>query len=254
MSEQRPDVTNQNCRRCGKPLAEDAKLCTRCGTYIKSGVNAKTIARAKGLGKFGFAMIVGGVAALIGGLVWAGVAAGLNMEIGYVAWGIGGLTGLAVISCTEERSARVACAAAGFAVMGILIGKCLSIAWVMPSAEKIATEVAGNDILIAAVILDQMVAKGETDADVRAYWQSDDDDAPSAAVDKKVSKLLAEALERAAKMSPAEKEALGRWAAKKAIAETSYLDNLETQLSPWDALWLFLAVGTAWKMGAGQAE
>ena len=42
------------------------------------------------------ATIAGGVAALIGGGVWAGIAIGINREIGWVAWGIGVLCGFAV--------------------------------------------------------------------------------------------------------------------------------------------------------------
>lgn len=252
MSEQMSEVTSENCRRCGKPLPAGAKLCTGCGTYVKSGVNAKTVARAKGAGKLGLAMIVGATAAVIGGVIWAGIAVGINMEIGYVAWGIGGLTGFAVIACTQERSARVAMAAAGLAVLGILIGKCLTIAWVLPSVDKLTNEIASNDTYVAAAIVDGMVKRGEADADVTAYWKTDDDEPPTEAVGKKVRELMDQAAKQVSKMSRAEKRAVAKAAAKKALTETSYVDNLKAQLSPWDALWLFLAVGTAWKMGAGQ--
>ena len=45
------------------------------------------------------ALAAGLVAALVGGLVWAGIVLFTNYEIGWVAWGIGGL----VLACVVFR-------------------------------------------------------------------------------------------------------------------------------------------------------
>jgi len=69
------------------------------------------------------ATIAGGVAALIGGGVWAGIAIGTEREIGYVAWGIGLLCGFAVSKLGRGHGTIFQAMAAVFSLIGIAIGK-----------------------------------------------------------------------------------------------------------------------------------
>ena len=251
MSEQRTDVPGDICRRCGAPLTAGAKLCTKCGTYVKSGLNAKTVARAKGAGKLGLALTAGAVTAIICGVVWAAVAVALSLELGFLAWGIGGLTGLVMISCTQARGPNIATAAAGFAVLGILIGKLLIVAWVTPSAGEIAAEVARNDLIMSGLLLMHMAERGELDADLTAYLESDDGTPPSKEVGEKFERAQKDAVQRVSRMSREQKEEQALPAAKAGRAEISYTDNLKHAFSPFDLLWGFLAIGTALKIGSG---
>lgn len=69
--------------------------------------------------------LLGGVlAAVLGGAVWAVLTYATNTEIGIVAWGIGWLTGLAVVLFSRGgRGVPFQIAAAACAVLGIVIGK-----------------------------------------------------------------------------------------------------------------------------------
>jgi hypothetical protein len=69
------------------------------------------------------ATIAGGVAALIGGGVWAGLAIGTQREIGWVAWGIGVLCGFAVSKLGRGHGTIFQAMAAIFSLLGIAIGK-----------------------------------------------------------------------------------------------------------------------------------
>jgi hypothetical protein len=70
------------------------------------------------------AVLGGGVAALVGGAVWATVVVVTDYEIGYVAWGIGWLAGFAVVKLAQgRRGTPLQLIAALSALLGILVGK-----------------------------------------------------------------------------------------------------------------------------------
>ncbi len=69
------------------------------------------------------ATIAGGIAALIGGGVWAGLAIGLSIQLGYVAWGIGLLCGFAVSKLGRGHGTIFQIMAVACSLVGIGIGK-----------------------------------------------------------------------------------------------------------------------------------
>lgn len=69
------------------------------------------------------ASIAGGVAALIGGGVWAGLAIGIGIQLGYVAWGIGLLCGFAVSKLGRGHGTIFQLMAVVCSLVGIAIGK-----------------------------------------------------------------------------------------------------------------------------------
>ena len=79
--------------------------------------------------------IAGGLAALAGSAVWVGVLLATGYELGYVAWGVGGLIGL-VVAVAKPPGARGALAAGVCAVGFLLVAKVASAALiVVPVAE-----------------------------------------------------------------------------------------------------------------------
>lgn len=80
-------------------------------------------------GEFTFASLVpamagGALGALIGGLIWGMIALGTGYEIGWIAWGIGWLTGVGVVTFARGRRGRpLQLVAVASAVLGIMIGK-----------------------------------------------------------------------------------------------------------------------------------
>ncbi|UPK47136.1 hypothetical protein KET34_04660 [Paenibacillus pabuli] len=75
--------------------------------------------------------IVGGLlAAIVGGMVWAVIAAMTERELGLIAIVIGALTGYAVVLFSNKRIATVhKVIAVIFALIGILLGKYLTVVY-----------------------------------------------------------------------------------------------------------------------------
>lgn len=68
-------------------------------------------------------LVAGGVCAILAGAVWAGIAIALTVELGYVAWGIGLATGLAVSKLGRGHGVVFQIIAVVCSLVGIAIGK-----------------------------------------------------------------------------------------------------------------------------------
>lgn len=78
------------------------------------------------------AIAAGLVAALVGGAVWGLIVKISDYEVGIVAWGIGFITGTAVVLATRgAKGPRLQVVAVVAALVGILLGKYLSYAFVV---------------------------------------------------------------------------------------------------------------------------
>jgi hypothetical protein len=93
------------------------------------------------------AIVAGLAAAVAGGVVWGLIVKWSDYEVGFVAWGIGFLTGMAVLTFTGgRRGIPLQAIAIVCALLGILIGKYLSYAWVL---QEIAEEETGGAVDIS---------------------------------------------------------------------------------------------------------
>jgi hypothetical protein len=256
MSEFRPPEQTVLCRRCGNALDSGATLCTRCGTFVSSGVNVQAVERVKTAGRLGLALVLSASAAVVGGVIWASLVAWLSVEVGYVAWGIGLLAGGAIALTTKERGMTTGLAAVGFALMGLLVGKALTISMVSDAtmSTEVLKELSKDPDFMVGLVLYQMAEKGELEADVAAYLQTDDDAEPSKELLPKVEKALQEARARFQRMSTAEKKVLIQPVIKAGLEEITLWDRIAPRLSPWDLVWVALAVGTAWKIGSASPD
>ncbi len=75
--------------------------------------------------------IAGLIAAIIGALAWAAIVYAARIEIGYLAWGIGGLVGFAVAWATRGGGAAAAVLAVLLTVASIAGGKYLAAQWMV---------------------------------------------------------------------------------------------------------------------------
>ena len=72
------------------------------------------------------------LAAIAGGVAWGLIVRTWNYELGFAAWGIGLLTGLAVLAATRgARGWPLQAIAVVCALLGILLGKYLAFIWVL---------------------------------------------------------------------------------------------------------------------------
>jgi hypothetical protein len=83
------------------------------------------------------AILSGLAAAIVGGVVWGLIVKWTDYEIGFAAWGIGFLAGVAVLAATRgARGLPFQAIAIVSALVGILIGKYLSFVWVLQEAAE----------------------------------------------------------------------------------------------------------------------
>jgi hypothetical protein len=87
------------------------------------------------------ALGAGLVAAIVGGIVWGLIVKWTDYEVGFVAWGIGFLVGIAVLAATRgARGPVFQIVAVVCALVGILVGKYLSFAWVLQEVAERETQ------------------------------------------------------------------------------------------------------------------
>jgi hypothetical protein len=256
MSEFRPPEQTVLCRRCGNALDSGATLCTRCGTFVSSGVNVQAVERVKTAGRLGLALVLSASAAVVGGVIWASLVAWLSVEVGYVAWGIGLLAGGAIALTTKERGMTTGLAAVGFALMGLLIGKALTISMISNTiiSAEVSKEASSDPNFMVRLVLNQMVEEGEFEADVAAYFKSKSGVYPSKELLPKVKKAWQKARLKLQLMSTEEKKGLKQSVITARSDNRPLWDRIAPQLSPWDLLWVALAVGTAWKIGSDSPD
>ena len=82
------------------------------------------------------ALGAGLVAAVVGGVGWGLIVKWTDYEVGFAAWGIGFLVGLAVVTAARTRGVVLQVVAVLCALLGILIGKYLSFVWVLQNAAE----------------------------------------------------------------------------------------------------------------------
>lgn len=78
------------------------------------------------------AVLAGLAAAVAGGIAWGLIVRFSEYELGIVAWGIGFVVGTAVVFAARgARGPQLQAVAVGASLVGILLGKYLSFAWVV---------------------------------------------------------------------------------------------------------------------------
>jgi len=98
---------------------------------------APTRADADDGGSTGLALLAGLVAGIAGGIVWGLLVKYSDYEVGIVAWGVGFVVGLAVVTAARgRRSVDLQAIAIVSALLGVLVGKYLGFAFAVQEAER----------------------------------------------------------------------------------------------------------------------
>jgi hypothetical protein len=128
------------CPHCGTTMQADARLCVACGFDTKTGRRMQDTSVSGGSGKLsavggvlGSAVRSGGaillgtflsfLGAMLGAALWAGIAYAIKLELGYVAWAVGGLAGGGMYLGFRNQSTIAGLIASFMAVLGIVVGK-----------------------------------------------------------------------------------------------------------------------------------
>lgn len=199
---------------------------------------------------------------LIGGLVGAGIWAAISYfshrEVGWIAWGVGGLAGLGVrFFAREHDGAPYGFIAIGVAIFAILFGKFLAVSLIVRDVQKEIDQIA-----VTITDEDMIASKAE---EVAREWK---------AKGRPVTTSNNPADEAKGNYSPAVMaEAAKRWKAVPAAERAKQMAELKANIdrvkaefggmardrgfassfSPFDILWFLLAAITAFKLGSGMA-
>ncbi|QQE12374.1 zinc ribbon domain-containing protein [Planctomycetota bacterium] len=252
------------CPHCGKAVKDSAKLCVNCGEFVKADAKAarrkekkekKVVGEPKQIGGLGLAMVGGGIAAVISGAIWAGVVYVTGYELGYVAIGVGLLVGVVMVALAGGQHMTVGIGAAGFAVLGLVVGKLMILQFAVPSL--IASELIKMPGIEFSLAQSEMLEKKEfservqTVLDRRKYGEEDMDISPlPASIAEEMEK---EVQARAKKMTDDEKKKLLIEHMVNPLLESlPFEERLKSMMSFWDLAWLGIAVSTAFSVGRGK--
>ncbi|HXF96407.1 MAG TPA: hypothetical protein VNI61_09935 [Gemmatimonadales bacterium] len=194
----------------------------------------------------GRALFGGAVAALVGALIWTAVVKLTNYEVGWVAWGIGALVGLTMAKMTPARSGTLGVYAALLAALGLATGKVMQLKATASSAHQ--EIVADQEALTHAFLLDMRTGESfspEVNAELAQLGPRD------TVPDLLWGSMMAEARQRMDGAPPQERERVARAMVTQIVGGMSITEQFMATLSLFDALWFFLALGTAWKFMKG---
>lgn len=192
--------------------------------------------------------------AIVGAIAWAGIAAVTGYEIGWIAWGVGGLVGLGAF-LMEGRGAASGIMCAVLAVLAILAGKFMALHAVagqemeifseLGIAQEIHAELSSSATAFASVTSEEgypafMVANGYTEAETA-------DDVFPSEIEYFKTDVVPE---------------LQAWNASPPSFEEWNDENFGTvdlpmgqlfveSLGPIDVLFFALGIGTAFRVGSG---
>ncbi len=196
------------------------------------------------------AILAGLTAALVGGAVWATIVILTDYEVGYVAWGIGVLVGLAMTKTTEVRGKPIAMLAAALAALGLLTGKALII--MFASKGAIAKEILADPQSMTTAAVHHMRR-------TNSFPDSIQKDLAALAVDDTIPDALwvrmeAAAQERTGQAAPEQRDSLAKVYASSIMTTLGPIGMLQSHLSLFDLLWFGLALSTAWRMLSTKPE
>lgn len=214
-------------------------------------------------------MIKGLIGCLVGGAIgatiWAVVASMLDMEIGFVAWGVGVLCGLGMyVGAKGNSGIATGVIACVISLLSIAAGK---IAVIHTLVQRHVAQSASESVYMRPVdadsapifMADQLVEEYESQG--KALTWPEGMDADTAEKPEDFPKELWE-------------DATARWASMTDDQKTQYIAQMEAvrsermsigmaafdgvilveSLSLYDALWAFLALGSAFKIGSGNGD
>ena len=277
------------CPGCGTSVSSDATICVNCGCNTKSGRGFKAVktktksksngpnlaAKAGSLAAAPFLPIIGAViGGAIGAAIWAAVAHFTGYEIGFLATGVGAICGIgAVIGAGGDGNAWSGTVAVVVAIISIITGKTIvnSIYVDQLQSIKIAVEESmetqhtlddfqEEDAVfnIASDIAWELEEAGQTiqwpNPDIDLYEALSLSDFPQSIVDQTNKKWDSMDADERIEYRQSQIDEFN----EASVAFNNFLDeemdassDLMSNLSPFDALWAFLALGAAWQFGNG---
>jgi phosphate/sulfate permease len=203
-------------------------------------------------------IIAGVCAGFAGAAVWALIAWLTGYEIGWIAWAIGAAVGAAV-AWGSEGTPAMGIAAVVISIVAILGGKYLTVELFLAQqndmiAQELSTVLETDEYAIAS-LADEIAAEIEENGGT-VEWPEVEDSEDVTIQEEYPAEIWAQAEKAWDEKTPAEKEE-HKNAIQQNIEEglammNSYArkEGFRASFSLFDALFFFLAIGTAYKIGS----
>ncbi|MGH7243494.1 MAG: hypothetical protein ACREJD_08775 [Phycisphaerales bacterium] len=206
--------------------------------------------------------IIGGlIGGAIGAAIWAAIAYFAHVQSGLVAIGVGALVGCGTFMFAgNDVSPVTGAAAALIALASIAAGKYLAVHAYFANVSGVAHKALTVDENMALIHISRQVAEEWEKGGKKLEWPkgSDIDDATEEAEFPKG--VWADAKGRWNAMSETQKDGYKRDLQENLHAEIDGVvagvesDAFAKSFTFFDILWAFLAIGSAYKLGSGEAE
>jgi hypothetical protein len=188
------------------------------------------------------------VAGLVGMIIWTVLIVVTDREIGWVAWGVGGLVGAGAKMFGRGESDGIGLAAAGAALIAILLGQFLATRHAMNRFTDTLQKMAYEEHV--AYAKEAVAAQG--DAQIRtllAKQEVDEDETPDPATvsEQQISEFKKE-LPKLKKVASGQVSQAEFKRENDFSVPTSFI--LKNSFSLFTLLWIFLGVGTAYRIAS----
>lgn len=218
-------------------------------------------------------MAAGVVGGAIGAGIWAGIVVATGYEVGWIAWGVGALVGLAVAAAAGRARVQQgdlpAIGAALIALVSVVAGKYVATSllvhqYLNESRAEIGAELEQpfDDEFVISLLADELVEQEEA-AGRTVVWPAGVDPEFAEAREDYPTRIWARAEAWWASMTPEQQRGYERdQRAQLASFVEADLDMLASEATTqgfiesftlFDLLWFGLAGVTAFKLGAGHA-
>ena len=185
---------------------------------------------------------------------WALVVYVTDNPVGLIAWGVGGLIGLAVARFAPGPSASLGTLAAVLTVGTVILAKVLIVAFALRSI--LVSGVLRDRNATAAMFLVDMAThhsfSPELQAELDKHPRERSDTALSDLGPDLNYRIIVEARQRAASATRGERERVVRASTDRVMAHIGFVAPLAHLFGLLDLLWIGLGVGSAWQLARGR--
>jgi hypothetical protein len=199
-----------------------------------------------------FGVIAACIVGLIGMVAWFFLVKLTGYEIGIVAWALGALIGWVAVTVTREASPGLGIACGICACLSILGGQLLIVVDVMKEYADYGTESAYDDYMAYAVEAVQATTDDQIRVVLAKHWSYEDEVYQPADITAEDITYLREqlpSLHAFINGTPTREEFEAEYLFDYTSPEQIGYIYLSS-FSLFTLLWLFLGVGSAWKIGA----
>jgi hypothetical protein len=190
------------------------------------------------------AVLAGIVAAVVAGAAWAAIVWLTNYEIGFAAIGVGGFVGFAMSRATSRRDRSIGVMAAVLALVGLLAARVFIAEFVMPN-QSVGEVLEDSELMNQAAMIELGTTSRFSD-ELQARYDSVP--AGENIPEDLLRELKVEAQDYLGGVDDTERQRLAQNLAALMFADMGLINLVTLQMGPFDILWVFLAVSTAWKM------